>query len=65
MYPGLVCPEATVLPRAVMHDEEVYPSPFQFLPERYLVPEKSNGSTSDLAAINPDPRKFAFGYGRR
>ncbi|KAK0440505.1 cytochrome P450 [Armillaria borealis] len=37
----------------------VYPSPFEFLPERYFDKEaKAKG-------LNLDPRKFAFGYGRR
>ena len=41
-----------------MHDPAVYPDPGIVDPERYL-----RGSNSD--AINPDPRLFAFGYGRR
>lgn len=40
-----------------MHNAELYPSPFQFYPERYLEQED--------VRFNPDPRKFAFGYGRR
>ncbi|KAF9810818.1 hypothetical protein IEO21_06766 [Rhodonia placenta] len=42
--------------RAVMHDPSLYPDPFEVRPERYLSPS---------AALNPDPRTFAFGYGRR
>ncbi|KIK54563.1 hypothetical protein GYMLUDRAFT_177015, partial [Collybiopsis luxurians FD-317 M1] len=42
---------------AIMHDAQLYPSPFQFLPERYLKQQD--------VRLNPDPRKFAFGYGRR
>jgi cytochrome P450 len=30
----------------------------EFLPQRFLQPEKD-------AALNPDPRKFVFGHGRR
>ncbi|KAJ3919103.1 cytochrome P450 [Lentinula edodes] len=41
---------------AVLHDAELYPFPFEFLPERYHQQEYQ---------MNPDPRKFAFGYGRR
>ncbi|OSX64686.1 hypothetical protein POSPLADRAFT_1136478 [Postia placenta MAD-698-R-SB12] len=41
---------------AVMHDPSLYPDPFEVRPERYLSPS---------AALNPDPRTFAFGYGRR
>ncbi|KAJ7441382.1 cytochrome P450 [Mycena galericulata] len=44
---------------AIMHDEAVYPSPMEFIPERYLQQDSSGDG------INPDPRKFAFGYGRR
>ncbi|KAF9072873.1 cytochrome P450 [Rhodocollybia butyracea] len=44
---------------AVMHNEEIYPSPFEFSPERYLGRDPSGNQ------VNPDPRKFAFGYGRR
>ncbi|KAH9925312.1 cytochrome P450 [Fomitopsis serialis] len=44
---------------AVLHDPALYPRPDEVIPERYL--DKS-GEQSDL---NPDPRDFAFGYGRR
>ncbi|KAJ3868654.1 cytochrome P450, partial [Lentinula novae-zelandiae] len=55
---------------AVLHDAEPYPSPFEFLPERYhrqeyQVDQSSSGPTYDGNKVNPDPRKFAFGYGRR
>ena len=43
--------------RAVLHDPALYPSPDDVIPERYL-----NNSSETL---NPDPRDFAFGYGRR
>ncbi|OCH84102.1 cytochrome P450 [Obba rivulosa] len=42
---------------AIMHNSEVYPEPMKFTPERYLPPHKEG--------LNPDPRAFAFGYGRR
>lgn len=40
--------------RAISRDETMYPSPEEFLPERFE-------SKSDIL----DPRQFAFGYGRR
>jgi cytochrome P450 len=43
-----------------MHDESIYPSPMEFIPERYLHSEKQAAD-----GLNPDPRRFAFGYGRR
>ncbi|KAJ3758757.1 cytochrome P450 [Lentinula raphanica] len=55
----------------VMHDPEVYPNPFEFNPERYKLGKTSDGirvwsdSLGPDQMINPDPRKFAFGYGRR
>ena len=43
--------------RAILHDPAVYPDPDRVDPERYLRPRKDS--------INPDPRSFAFGFGRR
>jgi len=40
--------------RAIAHDGEVYPDPFQFDPSRYL------GDKPQL-----DPFKFVFGFGKR
>ncbi|EED79160.1 predicted protein [Postia placenta Mad-698-R] len=42
--------------RAVLHDPSLYPDPFRVNPERYLKHE---------GRWNPDPRRFAFSYGRR
>jgi hypothetical protein len=42
--------------RAILHDEEIYPDPLTFNPERFM---KSNTS------LNPDPELYAFGFGRR
>ncbi|KAJ7107483.1 cytochrome P450, partial [Mycena epipterygia] len=44
----------------LLHDASLYPSPFEFIPERFL----PNSSSSDTN-LNPDPRRFAVGYGRR
>ncbi|KAJ3780712.1 cytochrome P450 [Lentinula aff. detonsa] len=56
----------------VMHDPEVYPDPFEFDPERYTLGKTSsdgirvwNDPLGPDQMVNPDPRKFAFGYGRR
>lgn len=60
VYEGYHIPAgATVLANnwAIFHDPSLYPDPFNVVPERYL------GQTTEH--INPDPRTFAFGYGRR
>ncbi|KAJ6580180.1 hypothetical protein DFH09DRAFT_1146706 [Mycena vulgaris] len=41
-----------------MHDPTKYPAPFEFKPECFLAKSKD-------AKFNPDPRRYAFGYGRR
>jgi len=59
VYKGYHIPAgSTIIPNswAVMHDPSLYPDPFSVVPERYL---KEDGK------LNPDPRLFAFGYGRR
>ena len=43
---------------SIMHDENMYPDPFTFNPERY-------NTTSLEKGLNLDPAQFAFGYGRR
>ncbi|KAI0720862.1 cytochrome P450 [Fomitopsis betulina] len=60
-YKGYWIPAgATVLANswAILHDPSLYPNPETVDPGRYLQRGKSN-------TINPDPRAFAFGYGRR
>ncbi|KAK6980734.1 cytochrome p450 [Favolaschia claudopus] len=42
---------------AILHDEEMYPDPFSFKPERFLLNDSTKSS-----AKSPD---IAFGYGRR
>ncbi|CCM06173.1 uncharacterized protein FIBRA_08415 [Fibroporia radiculosa] len=60
VYEGYHIPAgATVIGNswAILHDPDLYPDPFDVVPERYLM--KQDGER------NPDPRAFAFGYGRR
>ena len=45
------------LPRAILHDEEVYPEPEEFRPERFLT---EDGKVKDDSLL-----VYAFGYGRR
>lgn len=40
--------------RAIVHDPELYPEPFEFDPERHL------GENPQ-----PDPFKYVWGFGRR
>ncbi|KJA26057.1 hypothetical protein HYPSUDRAFT_347562 [Hypholoma sublateritium FD-334 SS-4] len=51
-------PAISLLHRAILHDEEVYPEPSKFNPDRFL----QNESVS--FELQPDPN-FSFGYGRR
>ena len=44
--------------RSILHDEEAYPDPFMFNPERFI----KNGKL-DLSIR--DPVSAAFGFGRR
>nr|BAK09500.1 cytochrome P450 [Postia placenta] len=59
VYAGYHIPEKSIVIAnswAVVHDPALYPQPFDILPERYLKQEDG---------LNPDPRCFTFGYGRR
>jgi len=56
-YAGFRIPKnTTIIPNlwAIMHDEEMYPNPEAFNPDRFLSPNPE-----------PDPRKWMFGFGRR
>ncbi|KAH6908092.1 cytochrome P450 [Coprinopsis sp. MPI-PUGE-AT-0042] len=57
IYEGYLIPKGTRLWAniwAVTHDEELYPEPFRFNPERHLGPNPQ-----------PNPFQFIFGFGRR
>jgi len=53
--------EHLTLSRSILHDESVYPDPFEFRPERYLDKE---GKLRQLGKAE-DPAMAAFGFGRR
>ncbi|EAU83008.2 cytochrome P450 [Coprinopsis cinerea okayama7 len=59
-YEGRLIPEdSTIIANvwAVLHDPNTYPDPFRFNPERF--------TTESLTPPQPDPRRWAFGFGRR
>jgi cytochrome P450 len=61
VYKGYFIPSGTViLPNvwAMCRDEEMYPKPDEFRPERFLEPNKSG-------QLPLDPEKYIFGFGRR
>ncbi|KZT66957.1 cytochrome P450 [Daedalea quercina L-15889] len=65
-YAGYTIPKgATIVANtwAILHDPALYPDPHEPLPERYLAPAAQKAD--DGETLNPDPRAFAFGYGRR
>jgi len=60
VYKGYFIPKGTtVLPNtwAILHDEEVYPEPEEFKPERFMT---EDGKVKDDPLLT-----YAFGYGRR
>jgi cytochrome P450 len=46
--------------RAMLHDENVYPEPFQFKPERFLTADGLN-----MKKVARDPDDIVWGFGRR
>ncbi|KAF8958869.1 cytochrome P450 [Flammula alnicola] len=67
-YMGYWLPKgATVMANvwAVMHDHDVYPDPFVFSPERFVQVTSTSNDAVKSETKQPDPRQFAFGFGRR
>lgn len=64
-----LCLYADTSVRAILHDPITYPNPFSFDPERFLT--HSNAAHADekylskIPQAQPDPRRFAFGFGAR
>ncbi|KAF7789967.1 hypothetical protein EIP86_000915 [Pleurotus ostreatoroseus] len=61
-YMGYYLPAGTLVVGntwAMLHDEDKYPQPERFYPERYL---REDGTLNPAA---PDPAEAAFGFGRR
>ncbi|KAK0194555.1 cytochrome P450 [Armillaria mellea] len=61
VYNGIFIPKgSTIIPNSwlCLHDENDFPEPNEFRPERFTDGHK-------LFEDIPDPRNFAFGYGRR
>ncbi|KAK7046381.1 cytochrome P450 [Favolaschia claudopus] len=68
IYRGYDIPAGTILLAnswAMLHDPDVYPSPFEFEPERFLTTTTEPKLSADRQILNPDPRRHAFGYARR
>jgi cytochrome P450 len=49
----------TILRRAILRDEKLYPNAHEFYPERFM--EKVDADTERKR----DPRNYVFGFGRR
>ena len=54
----LECEVMLIMYRAILHDEEIYPDPLQFKPERFLE-ENGDRAQADPTVIG------TFGFGRR
>ncbi|KAI5119817.1 hypothetical protein M0805_006950 [Coniferiporia weirii] len=64
VYNGYFLPKGTIIiPNQwlFLHDPEVYPDPDAFKPERHLSTYQGGPDTK----LSRDPRKIAFGFGRR
>lgn len=48
-----------------MHDPSLYPDPFTFDPERFVAPTADRPSFNGAKKLQPDPRQWAFGFGKR
>ena len=52
--------------RAMMHDEQYYPDPYTFNPDRYLQVSPLGSTVRGDASFAPDdPASLVFGFGRR
>ena len=54
----IFCTSTTLYHRAMLNDDQDYPEPREFRPERFL----RNGKLDDSVR---DPMDIAFGFGRR
>ncbi|KAF8877650.1 cytochrome P450 [Gymnopilus junonius] len=67
VYNGYYIPKRAVVignSWAMLHDEETYPDPSTFNPDRFLTTNKSTGKL-ELDPTVRDPALMAFGFGRR
>ncbi|KAL4257795.1 cytochrome P450 family protein [Pleurotus pulmonarius] len=67
-YRGYLIPADTVVMVnnwALTHNEEWYPDPTAFKPERHMQPLSGRSSLPQLPKYPPDPRTLVFGFGRR
>ncbi|KAJ6503710.1 cytochrome P450 [Mycena sanguinolenta] len=60
-YRGYHIPAGSIIwaNSSLLHDPAVYPAPFEFNPGRFLPKADDNDK------LNPDPRRYVFGFGRR
>ncbi|KAF5365972.1 hypothetical protein D9758_006610 [Tetrapyrgos nigripes] len=68
VYEGYFIPKGTTVVGnawAILHDENLYPDPLTFNPDRFLKTEPQRGAPSAKHPLNPDPELYAFGFGRR
>ncbi|GLB39440.1 putative cytochrome p450 [Lyophyllum shimeji] len=66
-YKGYLIPkDATIVANVwkILHDANLYPNPFRFDPERFTSANSTNLKTPFVPS-QPDPRAYAFGFGRR
>ncbi|KAF5365975.1 hypothetical protein D9758_006618 [Tetrapyrgos nigripes] len=67
VYEGYFIPKGTTVVGnawTILHDENLYPDPLTFSPDRFLRTEPQSGAPSAKHSLNPDPELYAFGFGR-